>query len=103
DLMLCTRAGHSFPLQKTDLTCPSMRWGPALASASGLHSLEKKVDHPSCRTLPFLAWSNVRHASECAEQIVWLDVVPKGACRNSTGNQRLDGNVEAVRSLAVKG
>jgi hypothetical protein len=43
------------------------------------------------------------HASERAEQIVRLDVVPKDAGRDPTGDQRLDGQVQAVRCLAVVG
>jgi len=45
----------------------------------------------------------VCHASERAEQIVRLDVVPKDASRDPTSDECLNGNVEAVRGSAVEG
>ena len=71
--------------------------------ADAIQTAEQKVDHPNCLPLPVLARPNVRDARERAKQIMRLDVVPKDAGCDPAGDQRLYGNVEAVRGFAVDG
>jgi hypothetical protein len=71
----------------------------AKRSGGWQHAFEQNIDHPNCRLLPVLTRPNVCHAGERAEQIVRLDVVLKDSGRDPTGDQQLDGNVEAVRGL----
>ena len=79
----------------TDERVPSLLKAlrPSLDLRFSLQAVEEKVDHPNCRPLPLLARPNVYHARKSTQQIVWLDVVPKGASRDPTGDQRFNRKV----------
>jgi hypothetical protein len=65
---------------------------------SELQTTKQKVDHPNRLSLPVLARPNVRHARERAKQIVRLDVVPKDAGRDPTGDLLYRSTVSSLRT-----